>query len=218
MFTYIRRRPLLLLALFWILLSPILYHLRIIPYTPKNDISTYAPIEEAHVNVKILYGGEKRQYGFRVPAQAIKMNDQPTHGKILLTLPPHVEPPLPGDILNVIGNLRRPSIATNPGAFDYRMYLARQGIHSTLWSWQVLKQQLPSGWSRFSLFRASEYLKRKILTNYSRSLSPEVSRVVSGIVLGVKPRDDKTLMNSFIRTGTMHILVVSGLHVGFVGA
>ncbi|MBC8104599.1 MAG: DUF4131 domain-containing protein, partial [Cytophagales bacterium] len=42
------------------------------------------------------------------------------------------KPPRLGDVVWVRGRVEKPEAATNPGGFDYRAYLERQGVHATL--------------------------------------------------------------------------------------
>ena len=60
-------------------------------------------------------------------------------------------------------------------------------------------------------------IRRKLIVALNQQLSQEAAIVAKGIVLGVKPRYDSAISEAFRKTGTMHILVVSGLHVGLVG-
>jgi ComEC/Rec2-related protein len=59
-----------------------------------------------------------------------------------------------------------------------------------------------------------EYIDR-LLRNL---LDSDQHRIASGLILGGSGRLSRELKTAFSRAGTLHILAVSGLHVGFVGA
>lgn len=120
---------------------------------------------------------------------------------------------VPGRTLRFESTLRLPQDSGNPGLFDYRAYLRRQGILLTASvGWEKLEIGPMAGYRiNRSIDRISRYLK-----NQMRLLLPERYGVIAGLVLGdtvdIVPQDKE----AFRKAGVSHILSVSGLHVGFI--
>jgi len=115
-----------------------------------------------------------------------------------------------GDELILEGNLARPFRKT------FRAYLARQGIDYIMRvknEAYVLRTNKNRG---FAVKRFALWLKRRIENLFSRYLSPVASSVLEAMVLGDKRNIPQPVYNSMVKTGTVHILVVSGFNVGIV--
>lgn len=125
-----------------------------------------------------------------------------------------------GDRLSLTGHLELPTGPRNPGGFDYRTYLAHQGIHATLFvrrpaDWHIVNETGRGG----SPFRKLAYAFRAAVFRHTRTgFSPEQGEVLNGILLGERTNLSPELRDDFERTGTTHILATAGLHVGLVMA
>jgi competence protein ComEC len=103
-----------------------------------------------------------------------------------------------------------------PGGFDLRAWAAdNQAWHQGVaWSghWRVIERA--SGWTRlFDGWRVaiSTWLRRSALSDRERGL-------VKAILIGVRDELDDDQKDAFARSGTMHVLAVSGSHVGLIYA
>jgi competence protein ComEC len=121
-----------------------------------------------------------------------------------------------GDVLLVKGAPRRVPGPANPEEFDYRRFLSFKNIYHQ----QFVKTgdavrigyNPPSWLEHFALLSrtwADEALKKKISGQREKGLA-------SALVLGVTDGLDDELLTAYKATGTMHVLSVSGLHVGIV--
>lgn len=104
----------------------------------------------------------------------------------------------------------------NPFEFDYKTYMNRNGYYYTAYvdsSYWYLKGKS----SHFSLTMWALEIRDKILGYYKQlNLPPSSFAVVSALTVGDKRYlDDETKM-AYINSGTMHILAVSGMHVGLL--
>lgn len=105
-----------------------------------------------------------------------------------------------------------------PGTFDFTAWLADHGIHHEL---RISANKLvavdpdpdPSLALRFSLYR-----ERLLNIFREAGLRDEAWAVMSALVLGYDDAVDAEVMQAFSATGTLHVLSVSGLHVGLVYA
>ncbi len=124
-----------------------------------------------------------------------------------------------GDRLVARLHLRRPQPARNPGAFDYRAYLERKGIHamgSVSRSEQILETHRGRGgllWTYVVL-----PVRRAVRRGVASNLSGGPAGLLNGILLGEKRGVPEDVRTAFTRAGVNHVLAVSGLHVGLIAA
>ncbi|MBU2650888.1 MAG: ComEC family competence protein, partial [Bacteroidetes bacterium] len=121
-----------------------------------------------------------------------------------------------GDLLICKGRFQEVMPPLNPGQFDYRRYLALQGIQWQVFisdgGWKLLERQHWKGLKSLSLsFR--EKLNR-ILMFYITD--PENAAIARAMLLGDDEGLSEDQRKAFSGAGAMHVLCVSGLHVGVV--
>lgn len=106
----------------------------------------------------------------------------------------------------------------NPGGFDYQRYLQRKGIYATGFiadaSGIILLRKESSGNIRLRLEHFRTYLKQII---YANANSP-AREIIEAMLLGDQYAISAEIRENFNKTGTSHILSISGLHVGMVAA
>jgi competence protein ComEC len=120
-----------------------------------------------------------------------------------------------GERLRFVAKLRPPRNYGNPGAFDYRAYLAERGIFALASAPADTAESLPGfqgGW--LALFRARVH--RSILTQVHTLWPPSQAALVDAMVVGDDAFIERDTRADFQRSGTYHILVVSGMNVGIL--
>jgi competence protein ComEC len=132
---------------------------------------------------------------------------RPVSGLAWLSWPDGSQPPREGDVVTVRGEASAPPGLRNPLGFDFRRYLRNRGVTATLHaeSVELLARRSVRG-----------ALLARIEAIIDRDLRGESGSVLTGLLLGKTGELPDELMRSFRRSGTVHILSVSGLHVGFV--
>ncbi|MDE0043765.1 MAG: ComEC/Rec2 family competence protein, partial [Candidatus Poribacteria bacterium] len=122
-----------------------------------------------------------------------------------------------GDHLELRGILRRPQGQRNPGGFDYRSYLARRQVFGVFYPERELEIS-PTGQSGFPFLRWTESLRRRV-ENVIDSVyhkHPEHVEILKGMLLGKRGGIEESTITAFRNSGSLHILAVSGLHVGLI--
>jgi competence protein ComEC len=122
----------------------------------------------------------------------------------------------PGDELLVFARLSKVSPAMNPGQYDYANTERAAGRHCDLFSQSpacvsVLQSASllnPQSW----LAAAGRWSQRQI----TRHVGFEQQGIAQALLLGVRGELDDETMDAFMKTGTIHLLVVSGMHVGLL--
>ncbi len=120
-----------------------------------------------------------------------------------------------GDRVEALVKARPPRDFLDPGAFDFRGYLARQKIDLTgsLRSGELLQlvdQPRPTFSQR--LARARGTLLARLDSLFPDQ--PAEAAVLRAMLLGDRSFVDSELVTAFQKTAAYHVLVVAGLHVG----
>jgi competence protein ComEC len=121
-----------------------------------------------------------------------------------------------GDTVVLTVALRRPPPARNPGAFDYRLHLHRQGIDALATlkqpgQWRGRRSGQVKWWQNLA-GGLRQGMRRALL----RNLSGAPAELLLAMLLGEKYRLPDEVDTAFRAAGLSHALVVSGLHVGLV--
>jgi len=117
-----------------------------------------------------------------------------------------------GDNLMLIGNLSRPY----PNVSKYKNYLIRQGIYLTMRIKDLRQVIRLTGKNGNSFLRFSRWLRDKSEFVISGNLSDIPASILSAMILGQRRNIPWLVNDSMVKTGTVHILVVSGFNVGIV--
>ncbi len=152
-----------------------------------------------------------RYTNYRLRVHALEGNGEKYHvrGTALVQAPRYPEFHY-GDELRVSGGLQTPPVG---GDFSYKDYLARQGIHSLL---KYPKIELV-GEGKGDPFWATLYGFRDRAAEVINHLLPEPqAALANGILLGIESGIPKPLYDDFNRTGTSHIIVISGFNITIV--
>jgi competence protein ComEC len=120
-----------------------------------------------------------------------------------------------GDKINFSGVLKKPeNFITDQGkVFDYVNYLRKDGILYVM-SYPKI-EVLSSGYGNFiksTLFSAKE----KFLEKMNFAITGPESLLMGGLILGEKSSFSRALRQSFVNTGTIHIVALFGYNVTIV--
>ncbi len=103
----------------------------------------------------------------------------------------------------------------NPGEFDLKTYWKTKGIYGMFFmestDFQVVKT-IQSSYLTKSIRKAQEVCS----TILSKHLSGQELSIAQALILGDKSMLDNEIRSAFTATGSMHILAVSGLHIGLI--
>ncbi len=141
----------------------------------------------------------------------------PVTGRVAVSVPGDLRKFRIGDSLLLFGELSKPLGSRNPGDFDYADYLRSRRILCLLRcsSGEAISVQQtgPLGFSRMV-----ETIRRAGLKRLEQHMTPETAPLAAAMLLGVREGIDEETTQSLLETGTMHILAISGLHIGLMAA
>lgn len=164
---------------------------------------------------------KKKWVKFEMQTEGIGTNLEdvtPCTGKLLIyiekdSLSEHLRN---GDIImfkNPIFEIEAPK---NPHAFNYKQFLNYKNIHYQTFikspNWKLLKKNEQTTINSLALSLRTKFLD--ILRKYLKEENQFA--VGSALILGYKDEISEEVQTAYADTGAMHVLAVSGLHVGIV--
>jgi competence protein ComEC len=133
-----------------------------------------------------------------------------TSGKLLLRLPRGLILPV-GSRLDIAARIARNTPSGNPDQFEYGAYLDDHGIPAQA---SVLSFQL-AGLNR-DFYYFADRLRWRIIRNLSGHFKESAVQLLAALILGARQDISPDVTRNFQAAGAVHILAVSGLHIGFV--
>lgn len=121
-----------------------------------------------------------------------------------------------GDRVEILGLISSPKPPSNPGGFDYRQYLQRQGIYKTILLTKPDNLKITSSGHGNFILRMVQSVRRKLSEKIESTFTAEHQGLIKALILGDQNAVPAYQENNFQRTGTIHFLSVSGLHVVLV--
>ena len=120
-----------------------------------------------------------------------------------------------GDRLKFDAKLRLPHNYHNAGAFDFRSYMQGKGLAASASVRADRIERLPGFvGTKFELWRTRVH--RSIIAMIHKLWPPEQAALVDAMVIGDDAFIDRDTRADFQRSGTYHILVVSGMNVSIL--
>ncbi len=139
----------------------------------------------------------------------------PIDGGVRVILEASCEQLAPGDVVELSGDLSSLKPPTNPGEADYRLQARYRNFHAKLIVPSAANHKLIQAGS-WSLARFSYRMAQSAERLLRAELSPQTASLAIALVLGRRTSLDPQLKEQLLETGTIHLLSVSGLHLGVV--
>ena len=140
----------------------------------------------------------------------------PARGRVRVFAPDSLHARMHDDLL-FAGYLVRPLAQRNPGAFNRLRYEQAHGVQALVLirrdGWLVkLGHSPPAVPLRLWAYAWQQRLSDRINRIFPEPMAP----LLRGLLLGLRASLPEDTIEAFARSGVIHILAVSGLHVGFV--
>lgn len=145
------------------------------------------------------------------------LGNRPVTGQLLLYLPPDEQSSglKTGNTVIFSGRPQELRPPLNPGVFDLRAYWYRQGIYHQLFSRQATDWRI-TGQTTGGLRARAEGWRRAWFKTFQSHLKGDRLAVAAALVMGKRDLITSEVKSAYTETGAVHVLAVSGLHVGIV--
>lgn len=122
-----------------------------------------------------------------------------------------------GERVVVTGRLESEFRVSNPGEFDFAAFLRRQSIVAVMFVGHPLAvvpcSSVSRGWPPVMVLSR---LRHQAAALMHRHLSSDMRPLAEALLLGNRGHLDADTEREFVESGTMHLLSISGLHVGIL--
>ena len=157
------------------------------------------------------------QYNYRYEANLKQLNWIETKGKILL----NIKKDTTQNELNIDDNLFVKTILEdirspkNPGEFNYKKYLKNQQIYHQIRisNNDFIKIQNPKKSIKGYAYQTREKINYSLINS---GFKANELAVINALLLGQRQTIDDDLLENYVNAGAIHILAVSGLHIGII--
>jgi competence protein ComEC len=120
-----------------------------------------------------------------------------------------------GNVIHFCGDFYKGNEERNPGEFDYNKYLRSKGISGLITAYEVSSFKVVDG--KTNIFSNSVFIARKNIDEHVRKLyNYQSAALLRGLLLADRSQISYDTKTDFINSGVIHLLAVSGLHVGFI--
>lgn len=178
-----------------------------------------APIEATLLRVSGTVHHRPTGWSAMATVSAVRVGGQwqDCSGGVAVFMPLHhmSQPYQEGDVVLIQGAPARAHGPRNPGGFDYRQYLAqRQVYHQVFLARDKHRLVRHDPAPRWKVWAAQ--VRQAAQTTFATHLDSIHVPLATALVLGVTDDLDPELLNAYADTGTLHVLAVSGLHIGVI--
>jgi competence protein ComEC len=121
-----------------------------------------------------------------------------------------------GDLLLVPSKYKVIDDSYNPNEFDYKAYLSNKTIYYQQFIDLVDVRKIGVN-QGYSFIYYALLLRKELVDKFIQFLpDKEASALAGALILGYRADLSRDLIEAYSKTGTMHVLSVSGMHVGIV--
>lgn len=184
--------------------------------TEQRYVSTPIDADTCQYNLLRIESYPEFKTGkYRCQATIFRVNQTETHIPIMLQLKGLTKAPEYGDILITRKKPRAPNPTIWDKAFDYKNYLALKGIHFQCYLNEgefLHVENKPAIPLLKQIYTWRNYLYRY----YAETLSAESLGMTAGVILGLRQDINADIYQDYSKTGAIHLLSVSGMHVAII--
>ena len=203
-----------------IVLGVLLIHLRMHPTIPPHHISKI-PDRHTVMLSGTIYRPPQREEGKTVVylmAEGVSLGNtmNPATGRVRITMRDPVVPLRYGYQVRMKSKLYLPRNFRNPGSFDYEGYLRRKGVLVTGYVRDGKKIEIVSTERGNFLVRHFDRWREGIEHFLDANTSSPGRGLLKALLIGERGEITREVRETFIAAGAVHILAISGLHLGII--
>jgi competence protein ComEC len=210
----------LLPAVLFFLLGYLSIQTWVAPNFPSNHIIHFVDGKRGEMSGRIsstpVRSQNRTKFILDVERLSLTYLEETVCGKIRVTVRGETPALSLGDQVAISGKIRSIRNFNNPGRFDYRRFMAFQGVYGSVYTngdgIAVIKKN-----EEGSFFSGVESFRKGMITLIENELADEDHRgIFKALLLGERTGISPETRETLNRAGVAHILAISGLHIGIV--
>ncbi len=188
-------------------------------HLPKNQPQHYLnlPQQENELSLKITQVLKPNSYSYRYFADVVQVDEQRATGSILvyLTKEKNTKTLSVDDEFLTYASIEEIAPPLNPFQFNYKRYLAQNAVYGQI---QITEKQfLPLDSSTKTLAGMASNYRAELIEKLGKlGFGEDELGVIQAILLGERLGISEEVYSHYKNAGAVHILAVSGLHVGIL--
>lgn len=170
------------------------------------------------LQTKVIEKVSKSDFGTTYKAQLISADNQKIGGKLLVFFSKDSLKNADfqrDDFLVLSAKLTSIPASKNPHQFDYKAYMKRQGV---FWRANVVSYNVQNQLKGSSVRGLAEKARMQMFSLLDSNFSKGTASLLKTLLLGERKELDDNVYQNYIDAGAVHILAISGLHVGIITA
>lgn len=175
---------------------------------PNSSVIQKADLVGQISSIPVVHG-DTVQFSFSVS----QLNGKRVKTDVILACYRHCPELHTGQYWRLIAKLKKPRNLGNPGAFNYVNWLSARHIHWSGNAYTGSFQSVNPPNHLFSLLQVREHLSNKMA---SLDQDEKTFGIIEALTLGLNTHITKSEWDLFRRTGTTHLIDISGAHIGLV--
>ncbi|TWT46371.1 ComEC family competence protein [Thalassoglobus neptunius] len=191
-----------------------------VPVRVRGQLTTSVVIDEAEYGPRIPSWLELDSSICDLRVDELQVSEEwaSVSGTVRVRVSGHLTTAQVGDFVEVVGSLRRPQPLSNPDGYDFAKLLRREGISVLLSVSHPAALEVTSRPSNlwWKLLRVREAVREECRRLFVENLSPKSQSLALSMLLGDRTQLTKQDREIFQESGAMHLLAISGLHVGIL--
>ncbi len=184
---------------------------------PSHYTKSITPNSINHLTLKVTERLKPDLYNEKYVASIMSLNEKEVSGTLLINIKKDslIEPLNVDNILYTSAQLTPIQGPLNPHQFNYKTFLERRNVYHQLYL--TPKDYVVLSESKSTIYGYADALRKTINSKLKAAgFKPDTLGIINAMLLGQRQDIDSSIYNNYINAGTIHILAVSGLHVGII--
>jgi len=186
-------------------------------HAQKNHLQHYScqlTDEDAEkLQIRVYKKLKPNSYYSKFLAKVVGINSHKVNGVVLVNVDSTVQVAI-DDVFHVVGQLQEIKKPMNPHQFDFKSYMMKQQVYHQVFLNNTNTLLLAS---ENTIYGSAADIRNKINHTLSQySISKENLSIINALLLGQRQDVSRDTYKSFTKSGAVHILAISGLHIGLL--
>lgn len=187
------------------------------PLHHQNHYSHYIAKEKKHLIIgEITEILKPNNYSHKYFLKLESLNNTPVEGKVMVNFSKRnpEEPPTIGTQIRAYCEIKALIKPNNPNQFNYADYLEKKDVFHQIY---LENSNFTYEGIRQGLGYYLQKTRETIIDNFKiHGVSSEALEILKALLIGQKQEVQKELLEQYSKAGAVHILAISGLHIGIL--